>query len=79
MVAIGKEARKILESRVGLPFDQICELSVCDEIALVKARTGKDLNFSKNYDRRKIGRGNPLLALKKMTSMEEVNAKIDAL
>jgi len=74
---IGKEAEKVLENSIGLPLEQIHELSIHDEAALVKAKTGRDLKFSKNYDPRKVGRGNPLLALKRMTSIEELNARID--
>ena len=76
---IGSEAKIILEKDIGLSLSQVCDLSVYDEINLVKAKTGKDLIFSRKRDSRKIGRGNPLLARKRITTIEEVNAKIDAL
>ena len=79
MVMIGEKAKKILEKRTGLPLNQISELGTYGEIDLVKAKTGKKLQFTKNYDSRKIGRGNPLLAHNKITTIEEINAKIDAL
>ena len=79
MVMIGEEAKTILEKSIGLSLSQVSELSVRDEIAHVEARTGRELTFSKDYDPRKIGRGSPLLASKRITTMEEVNAKIDAL
>jgi len=76
---ISEEAKKILEKNIGLPLDQVSELSVYEEMSIVKAKTGKHLTFSKEYDPRIIGRGNPLLARRKITTIEEINAKIDAL
>ena len=76
---IGIEARKTLENSIGLSLNQIYELSINDEIAFVETRTGRNLKFSRNHDTRKIGRGNPLLSRRKITTIEEINAKIDAL
>ena len=78
MAIIGEKARKTLEKSIGLSLNQVYELSLHEEISLVKAKTGKSLYFTKSYDPRKIGRGNPLLAQRKITSIEEINAKIDA-
>ena len=79
MAMIGKEAKKTLENSIGLSMNQIYELDINSEIALVKNRTGRGLMFSRSHDTRKTGRGNPLLAHKKITTIEEINAKIDAL
>jgi len=76
---ISNEARIILEKNIGLSLNQISELTLSDEINYVKAKTGKALIFSRKRDSRKIGRGNPLLARKRFTTMEELNTKIDAL
>ena len=76
---IGKEAQRVLERDIGLTMSQIYDLDVPDEIAYVQAKTGKPLTFPQILDTRKIGRGNPLLARGKVTTMEEVNAKIDAM
>ena len=73
---ISKEAKIILEKNIGLSLSQIYDLNVSDEIDLVKAKTGKTISFTKNLDSRKIGRGNPLLARRKITTMEEINEKI---
>jgi len=54
-------------------------LNVHDEIDFVKAKTGKSLKFSRRIDSRKIGRGNPLLSRKRIITIEELNAKIDAI
>jgi hypothetical protein len=79
MTIIGEEAKKILESSLGLPFNQLSDLSIHEEICLVKAKTGNNLRFTKNKDFRKTGRGSPLLARNKITTIEEINNKIDAL
>jgi len=79
MAVICEKAKKILENHIGLPLDQISELCIHEEAALVKTRTGKNLHFTKNADSRKHGRGNPLLVLNRITTMEEINARIDAL
>jgi hypothetical protein len=76
---ICEESKKILENSIGLPMNQICELNTYDEIALVESRTGKKLQFTKRQNKRKIGRGNPLLARRKIKTIEEINAKIDTL
>jgi hypothetical protein len=77
MVMVSEEAKKILENSLGLPYEQLCGLDSREETALVTARTGKSPKFI--HDQRNIGRGNPLLAQGKFTTMEEINNKIDAL
>jgi hypothetical protein len=76
---ITKEAKITLEKGIGLSLSQIYELNVNDEIVFVNAKTGKNVRFTKNSDSRRIGRGNPLLARRKITTIEEINAKIGAL
>jgi hypothetical protein len=77
MAVISEETKKVLENNLGLPYEQLCGMDIYEEIAFVTAKTGKEPNFI--HDPRKIGRGNPLLALGKFTTMEEINTKIDAL
>lgn len=79
MVMISDRAKKVLESNIGLPIHRISELSSNDEASYVKTKTGNKLMFSRKYDPRKIGRGNPLLTRKRITTMSEINIRIDAL
>jgi hypothetical protein len=79
MAVIGEEAKKILENSLGLPLNQAGDLTVHGEIDLVKTKTGKNLQFTKNRDSRRTGRGSPLLARNKITTIEEINAKINAI
>jgi len=76
---ITEEAKKTLERNIGLSMSQIYDLNVGDEIDLVKAKTGKNISFTKKIDSRRIWRGNPLLARRKITTIEEINSKIDTL
>ena len=76
---IGEKAKRVLEDNIGLSMNQIRELSSSEEISHIKARTGKNLVFSRKYDPRKIGRGNPPLARRKFKTIDEINAKIDTL
>jgi len=76
---MSKEAQKALEEGIGLPLSKVDEMSLSEEIAYVEKKTGKPLTFPQILDTRRIGRGNPLLARGKFTTMEEVNAKIDAM
>ena len=79
MTVINEKAKRILEDSCGLSLSQVCNLSVRDEVTLVKRKTGGKVIFSNKYDVRKVGRGNPLLARKKFTTMEDINARIDTL
>jgi len=79
MAVMSEETRKVLEKRIGLPLNQVSDLGVRGEAAHVKARTGMSLQFSKIHDSRRVGRGNPLLARNRITTIEEINTKIDAL
>jgi len=77
MAMISEEAKKALENSLGLPYEQLCGMDIHEEIAFVTAKTGEIPRFI--HEPRKIGRGNPLLALGKIITMEEINKKIDAL
>jgi len=73
---ITEEAKKTLEMNIGLSLSQMYDLNVSDEIDFIRAKTGKNISFTKKLDSRKIGRGNPLLARRKITTIEEINTKI---
>jgi len=77
MAMISEEAKKALENSLGLPYEQLCGMDIHKEIAFVTAKTGRSPHFI--HDSRKISRGNPLLSLGKIITMEEINKKIDAL
>ena len=74
-----KKTKETLERNIGLSLKQLSELSADESRKFVEAKIGKPLIFSKKQDFRKIGRGNPFLARKRFTTIEEINAKFDAL
>ena len=77
MAMISAETKKVLETNIGLPYEQLCGLDLHEEISFIKAKTGKSPKFVHNPKR--IGRGNILLARGRFSTMEDLNAKIDAL
>jgi hypothetical protein len=72
-----EETKKVLENSLGLPYERLCGMDIHEEIAFVREKTGKAPQFI--HDPKRIGRGNPLLAHGKFTTMEEINKRIDAL
>jgi len=72
-----EEAKRALENSLGLPYEQLCGLDINEEAAFIRAKTGRSPQFV--HDNRKISRGNPLLARGKLTTMEKINKKIDAM
>jgi hypothetical protein len=76
---IGLQTKTVLAKNLGLSFDEIIKLSHTDEIKFVEARIGKPLDFSHKQDSRKLGRGNPLLARKRIKTMSEINKRLDSL
>jgi len=79
VVVIGKDAREVIEKTIGLSLSSLYELNPHEEITHVKKKTGKDVAFPGDCAPLKAGRGSALLARKKVTTMEEINAGIDAL
>jgi len=77
MAMLSEETKKVFEANLGLPYEQLCGLDMQDEIAFVKEKTGSSPRFI--HDSRKIVRGNALLAQGKITTMDEINKKIDTL
>ena len=70
---MSERAIKNIESTVGLPIDKIRKLTVEEEIAWVEKRSGKKLEFSKEKKNLITGRGNPLLARKRIRTAEDLD------
>lgn len=68
---------KVVESITGLTFDEINSLDFESERDLVERKTNKILHFSKKNDSRTFGRGNPLLAKKRITTLKDLDKKIE--
>ncbi len=79
MFVISKSVERIITSKTGRSMSELRNLTLSDEVSLIKERTGKEIGFSKKRNKRIIGRGNPLLARKHIRTMEYVDKKIDEL
>lgn len=73
---LSERTKKSIADCVGMAFDEICNLSLEEEIAAVSKKYGHKIGFSRKQDNRRIGRGNPYLAKRKFRTIEEVEKKI---
>lgn len=64
--------KKNISSCIGKPFGEVIAIEPDDEKNLIRGK----VIFSKRRDIRKLGRGNPLLARKRIRTLEEVELKI---
>lgn len=68
---------KVVESITGLTFEEINSLDFENEKELVERKTNKILHFSKKIDSRIFGRGNPLLAKRRITTLKDLDEKLE--
>lgn len=79
MNTLSEKTKRSLEANIGLSYAQIISLDDEEQTAYVESKTGVPLSFSKQYDPRKIGRGNPLLARRRIKTLDDINSRIDSL
>ena len=77
MITLKKETKENLRNLLGLRLSELDKYSVPEEIAYLEQQSGKKISFSKARDSRKIGRGNPLLARRRIRTIDEVNKRLD--
>ena len=77
MKQLSNNTKANLESLLGITLPMLDSLDVPSEIAFVDKQLKTKVSFSKKRDRRKIGRGNPLLARKRFRTMDAVNRGLD--
>ncbi len=73
MPVISERTKKSLCSTIGLEFEKVVDLDFDEEIAFVTKKNNIKPVFSKKIDKRKMGRGNPLLAKRRLKSIDDVN------
>lgn len=73
MPIISERTKNNMCSTIGLNYDEIINLDFDDEIAFVTKKNNKKPVFSNDTDKRKFGRGNPLLSRRKIKTIEEVD------
>ncbi len=74
---LSSRTKKSISDGVGIPFEEIINLSLDEEIELASKRYGRRIIFSRNQGNRRIRRGNPLPARRKFRTLEDVEKKIE--
>jgi hypothetical protein len=73
---LSERIKKNISSSVGAPFERIVTLSLDEEICLASQKHGGKIVFSKKRNGNRVGRGNPLLARKKVRTIQDIEKKI---
>lgn len=73
---LSERTKKSLENCIGIPFDEICNLSMEEEISVVSRKCRHKVGFSQKRDAQRVGRGNPYLAKRKFRTLEEVEKRL---
>lgn len=77
MYTLSDTTKKNIERVIGLSLDKLKVMSISEEKAWVEKRNNKDLSFSKHLKHGFIGRGNPLLAKRKIRTLADLNKIYD--
>lgn len=67
--------KKNIERATGLTVDRIANMTSQEEQVWIEEQIGRKLVFSKKRNYGKIGRGNPLLARKKIRTADDLERK----
>lgn len=76
VVFLNERTKQLLESTIGKSIAEISDMSFDEEIAYAAEKYGKAPIFSKKADKRMTGRGNPLIARKRICTMEDIDRRI---
>lgn len=74
-----KKTKEVTENVTGLSIKEINEMDFDDEIAYIEQKTKKRMSFSDIKGHRFFGRGNPLLARRRFTTISELDKRITGL
>lgn len=74
-----EEAKQVLENIVGKSITDLLALDLSEEYSYVEEKTKTPLKFSKEIDSRMMGRGNPLINRRRLSTMFDINKKISEL
>lgn len=58
---------------LGKQYEDIVNMDSDDEISYIQKKNNRKLIFSNLVDKRKVGRGNPLLSRRRVKTIDKVN------
>ena len=76
MYSLKPTTKRNVETCVSLPFSELVSVDHDDEMCVLKPINGKRIVFPIKKDIRRIGRGNPYLARRRLRTMEEVDKRL---
>jgi len=76
MYSLNSTTKRNIERCVSLDFSDLIAMDSSDELHSLKPIGGGKIVFSTKIDFRKIGRGSPFLARKRLRTIEEIDMKL---
>lgn len=73
---LNNTTQKLLEKSIGKSIHELSQMDADEERAYVISRIGKVPIFSKKTDSRMCGRGNPLIARRRLCTMADIDKRI---
>lgn len=73
---LNNTTQKLLEKSIGKSIHELSQMDADEERAYVISRNGKVPIFSKKVDSRMRGRGNPLIARRRICTMDDIDKRI---
>jgi hypothetical protein len=77
MVQLSERAVESLEKKLNIKFNELMKLDDTAQTLLVEKRISKRLDFLGNQTLQNVSRGNPLLSLGRINTIEEINRRLD--
>lgn len=75
MYRMSEKTKKNIEKTLGMSIEEFSDLSADDEKKWIENKTGHALFFSKKKKAWRVGRGNPLLARRKIRTASDLEAR----
>ena len=73
---LNKHVKKTLEQIIGTSISKLSKMDVDEENSYIYSKIGHPPVFSKVPDARMRGRGNPLIARRRICTMEDIDKRI---
>lgn len=73
---LNEKTRQLLEKTIGKSISELKVMTFDEEVAYATKKYGRAPVFSKKVDKRMIGRGNPLIARKRICTMDDIDKRI---